>query len=70
MAAAPAIARVTVAVVPHTAGHTVLVESPVGAGVNVETDILGKYVQRLVTLGRGESGGISMAFLAEHGFGR
>jgi len=62
--------RVTVAVVPHTARHTVLAETPIGAGVNLETDILGKYVQRLVTLGRGENGGITMAFLAEHGFGR
>lgn len=62
--------RVTVAVVPHTARHTVLADTPIGANVNVETDILGKYVQRLAALGRGAGGGLSMAFLTEHGFGR
>lgn len=60
--------RVTIAVVPHTAAHTVLSETEVGAGVNVETDVLGKYVQRVLSL-RGESaGGIDLAFLKEHGF--
>jgi len=63
-------AHVTVAVVPHTARHTVLTETPSGGGVNVETDVLGKYVQRLATLARGENGGITMGFLTEHGFGR
>jgi len=63
-------ARVSVAVVPHTVTHTVLIDTAVGAAVNVETDILGKYVQRLVTLGKGGGGGIDLAFLAEHGFKR
>jgi len=69
-------ARVTVAVVPHTAAHTLLVETAIGQAVNVETDILGKYVQRLLrfhTAGEGADHGrtaIDMAFLAEHGFGR
>ncbi len=43
-------ARVTVAVIPHTGGETTLTDRPVGASVNVETDILGKYVLR--ALGR------------------
>lgn len=68
-------ARVTVAVVPHTAAHTLLVETAVGQVVNVETDILGKYVQRLLRFGKQGEGkeagrGLDMAFLAEHGFGR
>jgi len=73
--------RVTVAVVPHTAAHTLLIETPVGQAVNVETDILGKYVQRMLGFGKvGEAAavapeaegrrGIDMALLAEHGFGR
>jgi len=63
-------ARVTVAVVPHTARHTLLTESAVGQAVNIETDILGKYVQRLLNVGRSGAGGIDLAFLTEHGFGR
>ncbi len=43
-------ALVTVAVIPHTGSETTLTERPVGASVNVETDILGKYVLR--ALGR------------------
>lgn len=64
--------RVTVSVVPHTSAHTLLAETPVGAQVNVETDILGKYVQRLLSFGAAKDAGrtIDMAFLAEHGFGR
>lgn len=42
--------HVTVAVIPHTGGETTLTGRPVGASVNVETDILGKYVLR--ALGR------------------
>ncbi len=67
--------RVTVAVVPHTAAHTLLVETAVGGPVNIETDILGKYVQRLLSFAGGaaakaEKADITLAFLAEHGFGR
>jgi riboflavin synthase len=68
--------RVTVAVVPHTAAHTLLVGLSDGARVHVETDIIGKYVARL--LGLGASGGagpgsatrpaLDAAFLAAHGF--
>ncbi len=68
---------VTVAVVPHTAGHTLLTQASPGARVHVETDIIGKYVARLLGLGAAPSrpephagglGGLDAAFLAEHGF--
>ncbi len=64
--------RVSVAVVPHTAAHTLLVDTAVGGAVNIETDILGKYVQRLLGFRAPtpEKADITMAFLAEHGFGR
>ncbi|MCA9514376.1 MAG: riboflavin synthase [Myxococcales bacterium] len=64
--------RVTIAVVPHTATMTTLTRRPVGAPVNVETDILGKYVQRMLSFGKGGAGGggrgLSLADLAENGF--
>jgi len=60
--------RVTIAVVPHTAAMTTLTRRPVGARINVETDILGKYVQRV--LGRGRApGGLTRGALEELGFG-
>lgn len=64
--------RVTIAVVPHTAVMTTLTRRPLGAAVNVETDVLGKYVQRMLSFGRGGAaagrGGLTLADLAESGF--
>ena len=37
----------TVTIVPHTTEHTKLVDYPVGRKVNLEADMLGKYVQKL-----------------------
>ena len=41
-------ATVWVAIIPHTLAHTNLGPLAVGDAVNVETDMLGKYVQRLL----------------------
>ncbi len=57
-----------VTIVPFTARKTFLPELPVGARVNLEADILGKYVERLLP-GRGaQRGGLSMEVLARSGF--
>ncbi|MFQ5895044.1 MAG: riboflavin synthase [Nitrospinota bacterium] len=65
----------TVAIIPHTARNTTLLAKPVGAAVNLEADLVGKYVERL--LGprlereeRGEEPGwsLDLAFLKEHGY--
>ncbi len=40
-------ARFSVALIPHTLVRTTLGHKPVGATVNLETDILGKYVRKL-----------------------
>lgn len=40
--------------IPHTLEHTTLGFKPVGARVNVETDILGKYVRRAVWVSEAE----------------
>ena len=42
---------VTAAIVPHTQEHTNLAHAQVGDMVNVETDILGKYVRRTLQVG-------------------
>lgn len=56
----------TVAVIPHTVAMTTLKTLLAGARVNIETDIIGKYVQRF--LAKGERHGITEGFLSEHGF--
>jgi riboflavin synthase len=59
----------SVAIVPFTAAKTTLGFKKVGDTVNLETDILGRYVEKLLQ-GRPESKrrSIDLAFLAEHGF--
>jgi len=57
----------TVTVIPHTFDHTTLAHVQPGNRVNIETDILGKYIERLAQPWRDESG-LSMQTLAENGF--
>ena len=58
--------RVSVNSIPHTASHTTLGSKKVGGEVNIETDILGKYVEKLVTKEPGKR--VDAALLSEHGF--
>ncbi len=45
--------RFSVALIPHTLEMTTLGDKKVGDAVNIETDILGKYVQKLISGQRG-----------------
>ncbi len=56
--------------IPATLGHTTLVSWRQGQIVNMETDIIGKYVDHLLGPYAGEhtGKGIDLDFLAEHGF--
>ena len=57
----------TINVIPHTASITSLGFKKAGDYVNLETDLIGKYVAKL--LGRDREGSsIDENFLAEHGF--
>ncbi len=56
-----------VSVIPHTAAETTLLEKRTGDMVNLECDIIGKYVERLCGKPQ-KSGGITAEFLAGHGF--
>src|SRR5690606_5523883 len=57
-------------IVPHTAKVTVIGNYRVGTRVNLEVDVIARYLERLL-LGEkaAHGGGITEAFLAEHGFG-
>lgn len=57
----------TVTVIPHSFEKTTLGNLAPGAAVNIETDILGKYVERLAQPWK-EVTGLSMQTLAENGF--
>ncbi len=57
----------TVNIIPHTAAVTTLNLKKVGAYVNLETDLIGKYVARFVGH-QGPDVGLNKNFLAEHGF--
>jgi len=54
--------------IPYTLQKTTLMDKKAGDAVNVETDILGKYVEKVLTRGEPSSEGISLSFLKEHGF--
>ena len=56
----------SVAMIPHTAKLTTLGFKAAGDGVNLESDIIGKYVERLLA-GRVE-GGVSLELLRKTGF--
>jgi len=59
----------TVAIIPHTYDNTVLKYLKTGDSVNIETDILGKYVEKLLGFGDNKTkSNISMEFLKENGF--
>ena len=60
-------ATFSVAIIPHTLEHTNLRERRPNDPVNLEVDVLAKYVERLLTA-RQQGGGISEEFLREHGF--
>ena len=58
---------IEIAVIPHTFENTNLKDLNIGDYVNIETDILAKYVEKFLSTSDNKSG-ISMEFLTEHGF--
>ncbi len=55
-------------IIPHTAQATTLGSLRAGGQVNLETDIIGKYVEKLLGLKSPAAAGITAEFLARHGF--
>ena len=52
-------------IIPHTAEVTTMGSYEVGTPVNIEVDLLARYIERM--LGN-EAGGLSIDFLREHGY--
>ena len=59
-----------VSVIPHTGEETTLLKKKTGLKVNLENDIIGKYVGKLMNISGGEkkASNITMDFLIENGF--
>ncbi|MBT1071785.1 riboflavin synthase [Pelotalea chapellei] len=57
----------SVNIIPHTFSCTTLATVTTGQSVNIETDIIGKYVEQLVQPWK-SGGGLSIQTLAENGF--
>ena len=55
-------------IVPHTRRITLIGELQVGDEINVEVDILSKYVERLMGQSGSDPSGLSLEMLARHGF--
>ena len=62
-------ASFSVSIIPHTAASTILGSKRPGDTVNLETDLIGKYVEKLLTF-RDEpaSGGLTLEVLRQNGF--
>ena len=56
----------SVSIIPHTGAQTILLGKKPGDPVNLECDVIGKYVEKLTAPHK--TGGISTNFLAENGF--
>ena len=60
----------SVSIIPHTAAKTILGTKKTGDTVNLENDIIGKYVEKLMKPADSEAQkqGLTMDFLAKNGF--
>jgi len=53
-------------IIPHTAASTTIGEYSTGTAVNIEVDLVARYVERL--LSKDDAGGLSMELLKAHGY--
>ena len=60
----------SVSIIPHTASETILSEKAVGNEVNLENDIIGKYVEKLAGFNnkKDNKSNITTDFLSQNGF--
>lgn len=57
-----------VSIIPHTGAETTLLHRKPGDTVNLECDIVAKYIEKLMQPTETPKGGITMDFLARNGF--
>ena len=54
-------------IIPHTAETTTIGGFAVGTDVNIEVDLLARYIERLLEV-RYDADGLSLEFLKAHGY--
>jgi len=59
---------VEVSLIPHTQKEVILGSKKVGDFVNIEMDLFGKYVERILNFKEEKESGLTMSKLAENGF--
>lgn len=61
-------------IIPHTGAETTLLDKKSGDQVNLENDLVGKYIERFMLFkddsnpDSSSKSNVDMGFLAEHGF--
>jgi riboflavin synthase len=60
--------EIRITVIPYTLEKTTLIDKNVGDRVNVEADILGKYVQKFLDRKGDTPKALTLSFLKEHGY--
>lgn len=60
--------EILITLIPYTLEKTTLMDKRAGDHVNLEADILGKYVEKLLNRRDGKPEGLYLSFLKEHGF--
>ncbi len=61
--------RFRINIIPFTAEHTTLCTHPAGGGVNLEVDLIARYLERMLGVDNPRSGGITAERLEALGFG-
>jgi len=64
--------RFGLTIVPHTLQETIVGDYRAGTGVNLEVDLIARYLERLIlgaSAEKSDNAGITPEFLARHGFG-
>ncbi|KQL39005.1 riboflavin synthase subunit alpha [Bacillus sp. FJAT-25509] len=60
---------VTISLIPHTRSHTIIGSKKVGDVVNIEFDLLGKYVEKMLGMNETKkSNAITTSFLTQNGY--
>ncbi len=60
--------EISLMLIPYTLEKTTLIDKNTGDHLNLEADLLGKYIERLISPSHNKREGIDLSFLKEHGF--
>ncbi|MBY0597426.1 riboflavin synthase [Bacillus bingmayongensis] len=59
---------ITISLIPHTVSESIIGEKVAGDIVNIECDMIGKYIERFISKPSKQSTSVTKSFLQENGF--